>query len=137
MARYIVSKVGDIEAGSQELVKIKGREIVVFNVDGEYFALLNRCPHEGASLMCGARFGLLQSDQPGQFTYTRCGEFIRCPWHGWEYDIRTGQSWCDPKDNKIKSYITHIADGETLVKGPYVAESFPVFVEENYVVIEV
>jgi 3-phenylpropionate/trans-cinnamate dioxygenase ferredoxin subunit len=136
MARHVVAKIGDIPEGGQELVKVKGREIVVFNVNGEFFALLNRCPHEGASLICGARVGLVQSDEPGQFSFTRKGEFVRCPWHGWEYDIKTGQSWCDPKDTKVKRYVTSVEPGETLVKGPYVAESFPVSVEEDYIVVE-
>src|SRR3546814_4994960 len=99
MARHVVSKVGDIPDGGQELVTVKGREIVIFNVSGEYFALLNRCPHEGASLACGARVGLVQSDEPGTFSFSRAGEFVRCPWHGWEYDIRTG----DRKSPRLNS----------------------------------
>ena len=62
---------------------------------------------------------------------------MRCPWHGWEFDIRSGQSWCDPDDLKIRQFKVSVEPGETLVKGPYVAETFAVSVEENYVVIEV
>ena len=67
----------------------------------------------------------------------RKGEFLRCPWHGWEFDIRTGQSWCDPNDLKIRQFKTAVAAGAELVKGPYVAETFTVSVEENYVVVDV
>ena len=62
--------------------------------------------------------------------------FLRCPWHGWEYDIRTGQSWCDPKSVRARQYQVTVEAGAELVKGPYVAETFPVSVEEDYLVVE-
>jgi 3-phenylpropionate/trans-cinnamate dioxygenase ferredoxin subunit len=81
--------------------------------------------------------GLAQSDEPGEYRLTRPGEFLRCPWHGWEFDIRTGQSWFDPKRVRARAYKATIEPGSELVKGPYVAETFPVQVEENYVVVDV
>lgn len=137
MARHVVSRVADIPVGASKVVSVRGRPIAVFNVGGEFFAVLDRCPHEGASLSCGARVGLVQSDEPGRFSFSRPGEFVRCPWHGWEYDLKTGQSWCDPDDIKVKTYATRIEPGEELVKGPYVVDTFPVTVEEDYVVVEV
>lgn len=137
MARHVVSRVADIPVGASKVVSVRGRPIAVFNVGGEFFAVLDRCPHEGASLSCGARVGLVQSDEPGRFSFSRPGEFVRCPWHGWEYDLKTGQSWCDPDDIKVKTYAARIEPGEELVKGPYVVDTFPVTVEEDYVVVEV
>nr|WP_242481740.1 Rieske 2Fe-2S domain-containing protein [Paracraurococcus ruber] len=87
--------------------------------------------------MCeGEITGLVTSDRPGEFTLSRAGEIIRCPWHGWEFDIRTGQSWCDPSRIRIRPYPVAVAPGASLVQGPYVAETVPVRVEEDYVVIE-
>ena len=102
----------------------------------EFFGLLNRCPHQGAALCEGPLIGLAQSRNPGEIEYTRPGEIIRCPWHGWEFDIRTGQSWCEPKRFRTRAYDVSIEAGTTLVKGPYVAETIPVRVESNYVVVE-
>ncbi len=48
-----------------------GREIGVFNIGGEYFALLNRCPHQGGALCKGTLIGLVTSHEPGQFDYSR------------------------------------------------------------------
>ena len=80
----------------------------------------------------------MQSDGPGQLSARRAnGEFLRCPWHGWEFDIRTGQSWCDPKSTRARQFQVTVEPGEKLVKGPYVAETFPVSVEEEYLVVEV
>lgn len=136
MGSHVVARIEDIPEGSRKLVKVRGREIAVFNLQGEFFALLNRCPHEGASLICGAMVGLVESSEPGTFTYSRAGELLRCPWHGWEYDIRTGQSYCDPTDIKVKQYAVSVQPGDRIVKGPYVAETFPVSVEGHYVVVD-
>ena len=62
---------------------------------------------------------------------------IRCPWHSWEFDIRTGQSWCDPQRIRARRYDVKVARGSELVEGPYVAESFKVAVENDYLVIEI
>ena len=137
MGRHVVAAVGEIAEGERKLVTLEGRESGVFNVKGEFYALLNKCPHSGAELCRGMVIGLAQSDEPGEYTLTRPGEFLRCPWHGWEFDIRTGQSWFDPKKVRTRAYKTTIEPGAELVKGPYVAETFAVRVEENYVVIDI
>jgi nitrite reductase/ring-hydroxylating ferredoxin subunit len=137
MARHVVAAAGEIAPGGRKLVTLSGREIGIFNHDGEYFALLNRCPHQGGALCKGTLVGLVTSQQPGRFDYSRRGELLKCPWHGWAYDIRTGQSWCDPDDTKVKSYEVTVEPGATLAKGPFVAETFAVSVEQDYIVVEV
>ncbi len=137
MARHVVAAAGEIPPGGRKLVTVRGRQIGIFNHAGEYFALLNRCPHQGAELCKGKLIGLATSREPGHFELTRQGEMLKCPWHGWEYDIRTGQSWCDPNDTKVRAYPVTVEHGEALVKGPFVAETFQVAVEQDYVVIEV
>ena len=78
----------------------------------------------------------LTSQEPGVYQRSRVGELLRCAWHGWEFDMRNGQSWFDPQRVKIRTYPVVIEDGETLAKGPYVAETFPVHVEDSYVIVE-
>ncbi len=137
MKRQVVARAGDVAPGECKLVNVAGREIGVFNVGGQYFALANRCPHEGGPL-CQGRIGpLILSDGPGTYRLDKDKELLRCPWHGWEFDIRTGQSWCDPKSTRARQFQVTVEPGENLVKGPYVAETFPVSVEEEYVVVEV
>ena len=96
--------VDDIPPGGRKLVEVNGRAVVVFNLAGEFFALNNRCPHRGGSLCHGKLTGLVQSSEPGDYQYSRKGEIIRCPWHSWEFDIRTGQSWCDPGKVRTRRY---------------------------------
>jgi len=134
--RHVVAKAAEIPPGGRKLVNVSGRDIGVFNVSGEFFALANKCPHSGAALCTGRIIGLAQADEPGKYRLLRKGEMLRCPWHGWEFDIRTGQSWCDPASTFVKSYEVKIEPGEQLAKGPYVAETFQVSVEDEYLVIE-
>src|SRR5205085_7983354 len=122
--------------GTRKFLTIDERPIAIFNIKGEFFGLLNRCPHQGAALCEGPLIGLAQSSDPGAIEYTRAGEIIRCPWHGWEFDIRTGQSYCDPKRFRAKAYPVNVEPGAALVKGPYVAETIKVAVESDYVVVE-
>ncbi len=136
MSQHVVAPVAEVPPGSHGLYIVRGRPIAVFNLDGEYFGMLDRCPHQGGSLCAGVRSGVLVSDRPGTYRLERNGEFVRCPWHGWEFDIRTGQSYCDPAKTRGKSYPVNVVSGAAVVEGPYVAETVPVRVEEDYIVIE-
>src|ERR1700754_3309023 len=136
MARHIVARTSDIPPGGNKVFGVDGRDIVVFHVNGEFFALLNRCPHEGAPLEKAACVARLTSPEPGVYQRSRVGELLRCPWHGWEFDMRNGQSWFDPKRVKVRSYPVAIESGEELAKGPYIAETFQVHVEDSYVIVE-
>jgi len=136
MAKHVVAAAAEIPPGGRKLVEVNGRAVVIFNLAGEFFALNNRCPHRGGSLCHGKITGLVQSSEPGEYRYTRRGEIIRCPWHSWEFDIRTGQSWCDPAKVRARRYAVTVEAGATLIEGPYKAETFPVSVEGAYVVVE-
>ena len=135
--KFVVATVAEIPAGERKHVTAGGRDIGIFNVDGSFYALANRCPHEGGSLCEGFVTGIALSDGPNDYRMERKGEFLRCPWHGWEFDIRTGQSWCDPKDVRIRQFPVKVEHGEDLVKGPFVAETFEVKVDGDYLVLEI
>lgn len=134
--RYVVAAVGEIPPGGRKLVEVAGRRVVVFNLGGEFFALGDRCPHQGGSLAAGCLTGEVSSSGPGEYRYARRGEMIRCPWHYWEFDIRTGQSRFDPGRVRTRRYDTRVEPGAALQDGPYRAETFAVHVESDYVVVD-
>lgn len=136
-SRHVVASVSDVAPGTSKRVNVAGRDVALFNIGGAFFALANKCPHESGSLCEGKIIGLAMADEPGRYKLLRDGEFVKCSWHGWEFDIRTGQSWCDPSNTRVRAYDTAVETGEALVKGPYVAETFPVVIEQDYVIIEV
>ena len=121
----------EIPPGGRRIVTLEGRSIGVFNIGGEFFALRNVCPHQGGPLCQGVLSGFVVPGTPGEYRYLRRGEILRCPWHGWEFDIRTGQSYLDPARTRVHTYPVE------LVAGPYVAETYPVMVEGDVVVVQV
>ncbi len=97
MARYVVATVDEIPPGGRKVVEVAGRSIGVFNVGGEFFALRNRCPHQGGPLCLGRLGGFVTATTPGEYEYSREGEILQCPWHGWEFDIRSGEFLVNPR----------------------------------------
>ena len=67
MSRHVVAAAGEIPPGGKKLVTVKGREIGIFNVDGDFFALANRCPHAGGPMCEGRIVGLVRSSGPGDY----------------------------------------------------------------------
>ena len=130
MARHVIAPVDELPPGPRKFVTIDDRPIAIFNVNGEYFGLLNRCPHQGAALCEGPLIGLAKSSDPGEIEYTKRGEILRCPWHGWEFDVRTGQSYFDPARTRVRTYPVE------LVPGPYRAETYQVTVEGDLVLVD-
>ena len=90
--------------------------------------------------MCQGRIApWARSSGPGDFQLDAEATLLACPWHGWEYDLATGQSFLGPGEPGVKSYDVDVEPGAHLAgrePGPYVAETFPVHVEEDYVVID-
>ena len=147
MARHVVAAVGEIPPGGRKIVEVAGRSIGIFNLNGEYFALRNRCPHQGGPLCEGPLWGRLTARAPGEMEY-ESGGIVSCGWHGWEFDIRTGQSWCEPARLRVRAYPVSVEPGAALladpdapvpghVKGPYVAETYAVSVDGEYLVVDV
>jgi nitrite reductase/ring-hydroxylating ferredoxin subunit len=136
MPRHVVARAEELPPGSRKLVHVAGRDIVILNIKGELFALSDKCPHKGGSLARGKLTGLVVSAEPGTYQYSRAGEMLRCPWHGWEFDVRTGRSWCDPNRLRLMNYKVSVEPGAAVVAGPYVAETFAVAVEDAYIVVE-
>lgn len=114
MARHVVAAAADVPPGQRIRVEVEGQAIAIFNVDGEFFGLLDRCPHMGGRLSDGVQIGLVEAPRPGCYSYDRVGEIVRCPWHGWEFDIRTGKSRFDPNRWKTRVIDVDVEDGREL-----------------------
>lgn len=136
MSRHVVADVDSFSEREIRAVDVDGKGVVLLRLGEEFFALADRCPHGGAKLSGGRISNTVESDGPGEYRVCRQGEMLKCPWHGWEYDIRTGQSWSDPKSTRTRSFAAGTIDGAELVKGPYIAETISVEVEGNYVVVD-
>ncbi len=76
----LLTQVSDCPPGECIEVVVAGRMIALFNVGGEFHALDGVCPHQGGPLGKG----------------TLCGHIVTCPWHGWQFDVRSGENQITP-----------------------------------------
>ncbi len=97
MAFIPVAKSGDIAPGKSICVEVEKKRIAIFNVDGNFYALDDYCPHKGAPLSTGY---LGVSD-------------VTCPWHGASFELATGKGLGGPCGGGIGSYPIRVA-GEDL-----------------------
>ena len=89
MGKILVGKTSEMPPGKLNKVSVDGKEVLVVNLDGNYFAMDDTCTHSGASLSEG------QLD----------GSTVTCPWHGSTWDCKTGKLEKFPtKINDLKSY---------------------------------
>lgn len=150
MSDYVVCRVGDLPPGGKKLIEVQGREIGVFNVAGEFYALRNYCPHRGAPLCKGRITGVMNGPEPGTYELERDGEVIRCPWHGYEFDITTGEFIIDSEKIRSITYDVSIEppenletlDIEDLIECDFgetdvEVETYDVTVDDNLVVVHV
>ena len=81
MAEILLGTTDDIPEGQSKIIQTGGKDIAVFNSNGDFFAISNTCPHQGGSL--------------GDGFLNNCK--VICPMHNWEFDITTGSCTINPK----------------------------------------
>jgi nitrite reductase (NADH) small subunit len=114
--RVTVASLEEVPPGSVRIVSVDDRSIGIFNVGGELYALANRCPHAGSPVCRGSVGGMSEADRPGvEVHWGREGEILRCPWHGWEFDIASGRTVTEPV-KRIPTYPVFVEDGRIVLE---------------------
>ena len=111
MAVHYVLAEEDVPEGEHKVVNIEGREIGVYRINGEFHAILNYCPHQGAPICAGLVSGTTLPSEVYDYEYGRAGEIVRCPWHGWEFDLQTGKSLFSDRI-RVKKYKVEVQEGK-------------------------
>ena len=116
MAEYVVGAITDFPVDSHRVVSAGRLRVGVFNVGGEFYALPNVCPHQFGPLCEGKVNGTTAcSAATGwKFEWQRQGEILTCPWHGMEFDIRTGRSLASPR-MWVRPYRVTIRDNQVVI----------------------
>lgn len=114
MDRYVVAKVEDLPPGERKIVPVGGKGgIGVFNINGAFYALRNLCPHKGGPLCQGRLRPHVISHGTYNVEYERDNEILKCSWHQWEFDLKTGVALYDPR-LRVKTYPVTV-EGDEIV----------------------
>ena len=101
MSRAIAGKVSDLSDGKLHKVSVDGKEILVVNIDGNYFATDDTCTHAGASLSEGKLDGSI----------------VTCGWHGAQFNCKTGNLEKFPaKINNLQSYKISVESDDVVIE---------------------
>ena len=100
--RRFVAALNELAVGERRIIQANGQSIGVFNTGREIVAVLNICPHAFAPVCLGKLSGTTLPSKPGEFIWGRENEILRCPWHGWEFDLHSGACLTDKR--KLKRF---------------------------------
>jgi len=111
-----VGKVSDFPIGKCTIVNIDGREIGIAQLkNGEFRAIRNHCPHKGAPVCKGFISGTMLPGDVGELIFGRDGEILVCPWHGYEFDLNSGQQIYQESPEKLLMFPVTINNGDVVV----------------------
>ncbi len=99
MSAYVkVATVSDVEPGKVKEITVNEKVIALCNVNGTFYALDNVCLHRGGPLGQG---------------YVE-GEKLECPWHGWQFEVKTGATALNP-NAKVPTYEVKVEGMDVMV----------------------
>ncbi|MGH7908734.1 MAG: Rieske (2Fe-2S) protein [Thermodesulfobacteriota bacterium] len=93
MSRFVeIARTNEIAPGEAKMVEVEGKKIAILNLEGDYYALDDTCPHARGPLSEGKVEG----------------EVVTCPWHGSEFNIKTGEVLRPPARGGVKNYKVQV-----------------------------
>ncbi|MET0261586.1 MAG: Rieske 2Fe-2S domain-containing protein [Rariglobus sp.] len=110
----VVGRADEIPLGGKKIVQIGRLSIGVYHLESGFHGILNYCPHQGAELCKGTVHGTYRPSEVNEFEPALAGRVLRCPWHGWEFDIVTGKGLYDDR-GRVSTYEVRVNDAGDLV----------------------
>jgi len=102
--RHRVASLNDIPAGGHLLVTVGSLELGLYRIGDELRAWRNVCPHQAAPVCRGTVAGTNLPSDVYRYEHGRDGEILQCPWHGWEFDLLTGNHLVEGSRSKLRGY---------------------------------
>lgn len=93
-----VARKDELEPGAGKTVDVEGTPVALFNVGGRYYAIHNTCRHRGGPL------------GEGELS----GSVVTCPWHGWQYEVMTGEKVINP-EIRVEKFEVRVEGDDILV----------------------
>ena len=101
MAQFVkVASTDEIAPGSSKQIEVDGQQIALFNIDGDYYAIDNTCTHRGGPLAEGSVEG----------------ETVTCPWHGGQFNVKTGAVEGPPPAISVTKYNLRVQGNDVEVE---------------------
>ena len=113
----MLCRTADVPPGTMRSYLVGRVRVVVIHSPAGFSVLRDACPHQGAPLSGGRLVGTMLPGAYGEYRLGRLGEVVRCPWHAWEFDVRTGCSLVDSEHDRVKSYPVSVVNGGVYVEG--------------------
>jgi 3-phenylpropionate/trans-cinnamate dioxygenase ferredoxin subunit len=111
-----IGRLEDFPEGAQKVIDVAGYSMGVYNISGTLFAIRNVCPH-ALGPICGAEAtGTYLPSEPGEYRWGLEGRVLRCQWHGWEFDITTGEALFGTDRRSLSRFPVFIQDGSVFVR---------------------
>lgn len=119
MQELLVGEQKDFTERDRKIVAFGDLEIGIFHLDGHFYAFKNECVHRGGPVCQGKILGRVEETLADDKTarglkFSEDCVHIVCPWHGYEYDIRTGVNGANPC-LRLKKYEVKLRDGGVYV----------------------
>jgi nitrite reductase (NADH) small subunit len=126
MRRVNIGSASEFSDPGRKVVALDRFEVAVFKLDGEFFAYLNICPHMGGPACQGKMIAkvdeIIAADRTSKgMAFSKTRMHIVCPWHGYEFDIRTG---VHPGNSRarLRKVPVAISEGDVIVDFPEMEE---------------
>jgi nitrite reductase/ring-hydroxylating ferredoxin subunit len=115
LVRHHVGAVEDFAEATFKVFDLGGRPVGVVKTEQGFFAVRNRCPHQGADICAGTVGGTMVSSQPHEYEYRGDTLVVACPWHRWEFELESGVSFGRVTNKRLVTYGVEVEDGEVYV----------------------
>jgi nitrite reductase/ring-hydroxylating ferredoxin subunit len=111
-----VGRLDELPQNDALTIDVDGRPIGICKVGDKVYAFRNLCPHKRAPLARGTVEGtMLPTSRAGELCHGMEGQVLKCPWHGWEFNIETGDCLFGVSDARVKTYPVSVRDGDVYV----------------------
>lgn len=124
-----IGAVSEFADPGRKIIGFDRFEVAVFKLDGDFFAYLNQCPHMGGPACQGKMLAkveeLIADDKTSKgMAFSKTKLHVVCPWHGFEFDIRTGVHPANPRA-RLRKMQVRVEGGDVFVTVPDAREAAP------------
>jgi 3-phenylpropionate/trans-cinnamate dioxygenase ferredoxin subunit len=115
MEDFLIGPVAEFPEGSKQILELGGRSVGIYHTKGEFYAVHNVCPHALAPICVSDLTDTRMPSAPGEFVAGMENLVLRCPWHAWEFDVRTGEALFGTDRRRLLTFPIRVEDGQIIV----------------------